>query len=102
MTRRLYTARRLPAPRPLAEGLEGRVLLAHSPAGPEFRVDAAEQGHQFYPDVTFDGSGNAVVVWAAENTFRTDFEIMARRLDAAGNAVGAPFQVNQAPTGHTY
>jgi hypothetical protein len=76
--------------------------MAYTPAGPEFRLDAATEGHQYYPDVAVDGLGNGVAVWAAENVFRTDFEIMARRLDAVGNPAGDPFVVNQTPTGHLY
>jgi hypothetical protein len=68
-----------------------------TPAGDEFEVPQ-DSGNfdQINPDVASDPDGNFVVVWQDRNNYSYQAEILARRFDGAGNAVG-----NEIPVSNT-
>src|SRR5258706_5009620 len=66
------------------------------PLGTEFRVNTDTFGHQLYPVVAADGSGNFVIAW--QDTSKGD--ILARRYSSAGVPLDSPFVVNQHTTGN--
>jgi hypothetical protein len=61
--------------------------------GTEFRVNTYTSGFQQGQVVAADASGNFVVAWSSYKGVDED-EIVARRYNAAGSAVGDEFQVN--------
>jgi hypothetical protein len=93
------------------EQLERRMLLSLAPAGAEFRVaqrfDAAgvPQGAEFRvnavvvggisssPDVAMDADGDFVVAWFDYGD-PLQYDVLARRYNAAGLPLGNPFPVN--------
>lgn len=65
--------------------------------GNEFRVNETTAGHQQFSSVAMDADGNFIVTWTS---FGQDGDavgsgnVLARRYDAAGNALGGQFLVN--------
>lgn len=78
----------------LIESLETRVLLAGAPVGGTFLASPVTGLiNAYYPDVAFDGAGNHVVVWSQEEP-ENPRQVWAQRYGAAGNALGAAWQVD--------
>jgi hypothetical protein len=69
----------------------GQVSLA--PAGAEFLLGGPRSGSQSYPGLAV-GSLGGCVAWQDNGLGTGGWGIMARRLDVAGNPLGAAFQVN--------
>ena len=86
------------AARQQVEWLEGRVLLAAFPVGPEFRVNSHTAGNQtfsFYSRaVASDSGGDFVVAWVSDSQDGSDTGIYAQRFNPAGVAQGSEFRVN--------
>jgi hypothetical protein len=62
--------------------------------GSEFQVNTSTIGHQTKPDAAMNADdGSAIIVWQGPDV--DGLGIFAQRYDAAGNAVGGEFQVNQ-------
>jgi len=84
------------------EPLEQRVLMALTPAGPEFRVNTSTPHDQVGAAVAVDADGDFVVVWASAETSLNLSEgepgpvhnVLAQRYNAAGVPQGAEFFVN--------
>jgi hypothetical protein len=74
------------------------------PLGSEFKVNQHTTGVQAHPDVAMAGDGSFVVVWQSSEspTDPADRSVQARRFDAAGAPLGAPFQVNGYTTGNQH
>lgn len=68
-----------------------------SPQGAAFRVNDSTAGQQRYATVSMDASGRFVVVYADDSS--GDSDVMARRYDANGNALGAAFRLNTQTVG---
>jgi hypothetical protein len=64
------------------------------PLGVEFRVNAYTNGSQARASVAKAPEGGFVVTWASEYQDGNVRGVFARRYDAAGNPLGAEFQVN--------
>jgi len=83
------------------EDLESRQLLSVSPVGGEVFIgewnDTGTPNGVMPKDVATDSAGNFVVVW--QERIGSDYDIFARRFDAAGNAQGSEFLVNAVTTG---
>ena len=80
-----------------------RFDAAGARTGAEFRVNTYTPGDQLHPTVASDGAGNFVVAWHGATPADTSVGILAQRHDAAGNRVGAEFQVNTyTPGAQTY
>ena len=92
-------ARGQPPPRfrPRVEPLEDRVLLSHSPLGPEFLANL-NPAVGFAPAavVASDAAGDIVVAWtsASEGSFG---DVRARLFDPAGNPRGGEIDVSGGP-----
>src|SRR5215212_3636130 len=80
------TLRRRAAPSPV-EGLEPRLLMVVSPAGPEFTLNASPGTHHTSPVVDMDAAGNAEVVWFDRSSYWTGM-MVAQRFDRNGARVG--------------
>src|SRR5262245_21038799 len=76
-----------------------RFTTAGSPNGGEILVNAVSAGQQRRPDVGIDATGRFVVVWEDDQDGKGLYQILARRFNGAGEALGAQFTVNQASTG---
>ena len=63
-------------------------------AGAEFQVNSWTSNNQEEPAVTFDGSGNFIVVWQSQNQDGDQDGVFGRRFNAAGAPQGGNFQVN--------
>ncbi|APZ93269.1 PKD domain-containing protein [Fuerstiella marisgermanici] len=63
-------------------------------AGSEFQINTYTTDDQYKPAVAMDGAGNFVVTWSSVGQDGTGSGVYAQRYDAAGNPVGAEFQVN--------
>jgi hypothetical protein len=61
--------------------------------GGEFRVNTVTSRHQFAPDVAAAPDGSFVVVWQGEDP-QQRWDVLARRYDPSGIAMGGEFQVN--------
>jgi hypothetical protein len=75
-----------------------------SPLGAQFQVNSYTTGVQRLPSVV-SHAGGFLVVWDSEGGFETDtsgLSIQARRLDAAGLALGPEIQVNTYTTGDQF
>lgn len=70
-----------------------RYNAAGAAQGTEFRVNSATDGAQSAPAVAMDDDGNFVIVWHSSHA-TDDYEIFARRYNAAGAAQGSEFSVN--------
>jgi hypothetical protein len=78
------------------DGLLGRRVTASGvPVGGEFEVTPNEVDYFGYSalDLAADAAGNFVVAWS-EWSLATDDEVLARRFDASGGALGPAFAVN--------
>lgn len=64
-----------------------------APHGDAVVVNTTTTGNQMNPDAAMDSVGNTIVVWESTDSDGSR-GIFARRLDNAGNPVGAEFQVN--------
>ena len=88
----------------VAEVLESRALLSFGPVGPEFRVNENAAGSQQTWEgdepagLDVDADGDFVVTWSGQ-TPGNDFDIFARRFNAAGQPKGGEFLVNTTTTG---
>jgi len=71
-----------------------RAATPGSPLGPAFGVSAAGEEAET-PTVARSSSGAFVVAWLDRIALPGSYVLTARRYDAAGNALGAEFQVNQ-------
>jgi len=79
-----------------------RYDAAGSPIGGEFRVNSNVLPWDAYPSIASEASGAFVVSWQAADDATFDYDIFARRFDAAGNPVAAQFRVNTYTTGYQY
>ncbi|KAB2968934.1 MAG: hypothetical protein F9K18_02100 [Thermoanaerobaculia bacterium] len=71
--------------------------------GTAFQVNSSTTSDQGVADVAADGSGRFVVVWTSMASAGGDTDassIQAQRYDAAGNPLGAEFQVNTYTPGY--
>jgi hypothetical protein len=97
------TAGAYPVPEPYDQAILARRFSQFgAPLGPEIVVSATtEWGHGVVaPDVATHAGGGFVVAWARNaDLFEPNFEVSARRFDAAGAPLGGPFQVNTLVTG---
>jgi hypothetical protein len=73
-----------------------------NPLGGEFAVNTITTAYQGVPSVAMHSSGSFVVAWASGVFYGDFFEIMARRFDGAGNALGEEFTVNTVVTGYQF
>ncbi len=76
-----------------------------NPLGSQFQVNTFTTGNQRLAAVASDPSGNFVVAWTSDSSSGTDtsgYSVQAQRYDAAGNPLGAQFQVNTYTTGNQY
>jgi hypothetical protein len=69
------------------------------PNGGEIAMGSVSAGQQHRPDVGMDSTGRFVVVWEDDEDGNGVYQIVARRFDAAGEALGAQFTVNQVSAG---
>jgi hypothetical protein len=74
----------------LLGAIPGRAVTPPA-AGPNFRVNIATQGAQWYPSVAQDTAGNSVVVWLDQGT--SPATVKARRFDASGAPAGGEIVV---------
>jgi hypothetical protein len=68
------------------------------PTGDEFQVSPVNTANHQRARVALDGNGGFTIVWDSRFT-NGSAEILARRYDQAGTALGAEFQVNTHTTG---
>ena len=78
------------------------LLLAQTPAGPEFLVNTYTTGSQRKADVAAAGNGNFVVTWQSAGQDGDYSGIFGQRYDRAGNALGAEFRVNSVTASAQY
>jgi hypothetical protein len=71
-----------------------RYEAAGSPIGAEFQVNASTADEQQSPSVAALADGGFVVTWQSKDQDGDNWGVYGQRYDAAGNAVGAEFQVN--------
>jgi hypothetical protein len=67
--------------------------------GDEFRVNSYTTGPQYAPFAASDARGNFVVVWNSRNSYSGPFDIVGKRYDSAGNALGNEFRVTSFNSG---
>jgi hypothetical protein len=86
--------------------LFGALLLApltataQAPLGGNFLINTFTTGDQAHPSLASDAAGNFVVVWHSLNESEAAYSVVARRYDAAGQAVDASgFRVNVVTAG---
>ena len=72
---------------------------AGNPAGTEFVVNTPAPGRQYLPDLGFSDNGNFVIVWESAIDDDEDYDIIMRRYDSAGTALGPETTVNTFTTG---
>ena len=70
-----------------------RFSAAGTRLGGQFQVNIHTQYEQLGPQVATDAAGNFVVVWHSGDQFDAQ-DVLGRRYDAAGNALGGEFLVN--------
>lgn len=68
-------------------------------AGPETPVGTFTKGSQSTPSIASDAAGNYVMVWNSINQDGDQGGIYGRRYNAAGNPLGAEFQINETTVG---
>jgi len=68
--------------------------------GSEFQANTYTTGHQFYPLIASDASGNFVVVWNGSDPSSTD--VLGQRFDSFGSRIGGEFQLNTYTPGSQY
>jgi hypothetical protein len=86
---------------PQVDGLAdviGQRVAGAGAAGTEFRVNTYTTGYQSYVDVSADGAGGFVVVWASANG-GIGSEVWGQRYASNGVAQGGAFHVNTYTTG---
>ena len=84
-----------------ANGIYGqRFNAAGVPQGGEFRVNVETLGPQSVPAVAMDTDGNFVVTWHTVTAASLNYEVFARRYNAAGVPQGGEVQVNTFTAGH--
>jgi hypothetical protein len=76
-----------------------RYDMTGSAIGGEFLVNAFTTGFQNEPSIGRATDGRFVIAWTSQHGDGNLDAIAARRYDAAGNAIGAPFVVNTYTTG---
>lgn len=76
------------------EPLDGRLVPAVVPVGPEIHVSVVTTGVA-EPAVGLDGDGDFVVAWQQDGVDGSGAALMARRYLKSGAPQGTPFQVNQ-------
>ena len=84
------------------ERLEGRVLLAFAPLGPEARVNTTTAGDQSNVEVAADADGDFVLVWQSDGQDGSGLGVYARRYAASGAALGGEFLVNTTTAGDAW
>ncbi|MDX2212001.1 MAG: right-handed parallel beta-helix repeat-containing protein [Oculatellaceae cyanobacterium bins.114] len=67
-----------------------------NPIGTEFLINVTTKDNQDTPAVATYPDGSFVVTWQSRNFGGTEYDIFARRYDAAGNALSGEFLVNTA------
>jgi hypothetical protein len=71
------------------------------PKAEPFRVNAISEGAQQWPQVAINDANEFVVVWQHETQdANTATDILSRRFDGTGNAIGEPLQLNTYVAGH--
>jgi hypothetical protein len=65
----------------------------------EFQVNTAEDAEEIQPAVARDAQGSFVVAWANDCSAPSCPDVLARRFDAGGAALGGDFVVNTYTTG---
>ena len=74
-----------------------------SPLGLDVRLNAYTTASQKRPRIATDTAGNLVVVWQSFGQDGSSYGVIGRRLDSAGNTVGAEFMVNtNTPNAQSY
>lgn len=68
-------------------------------SGPETPVGTFTKGSQQNPSIASDAAGNYVVVWQSANQDGDGNGVYGRRYNAAGNPLGAEFQISQTTVG---
>jgi hypothetical protein len=74
-----------------------RYDAAGTAQGAEFQVNTLTQNQQRAPSVSMDADGDFVVAWQGRPG---SWDVFGQQFDAAGNPVGAEFQINQASGGN--
>lgn len=69
-------------------------------AGPETPVGTFTKGSQSTPSIASDAAGNYVMVWNSINQDGDQGGLYGRRYDAAGNALGGEFRINETTVGN--
>src|SRR5207253_1724895 len=64
------------------------------PQGSEFRVNTETSGHQVYPRIAMNSSGQFVVTWETFPLGSSPQDVHAQRFDPLGVPVGSEFLVN--------
>ncbi len=81
-------------------GIYGQLYDASgNPVGTEFLINETVAGDQRQPDVAMADDGSFVVVWQSFGLDGSGYGIAGQRFDAAGNAIGGEFDVNDYTTG---
>lgn len=77
------------------------LCLASLSAADEFPVNVRTAGNQCHPAIAADGDGRFVLVWSSyySSSGRSN-EILARRFDPNGSAIGDEFQINATSAGN--
>jgi hypothetical protein len=66
-----------------------------APIADQFVVNTTRTGAQQYPTIAMNNSGEFIIAWNSRvDPNVNERDILARRYDSSGNAVGAEFQVN--------
>jgi hypothetical protein len=68
--------------------------------GADFQVNTFTLGDQAYPSLCHDSADNQSAVWESADQDGDGRGIAAQRYSAAGNPIGAEFQVNTYTVGH--
>ncbi|MBL4919448.1 calcium-binding protein, partial [Szabonella alba] len=79
-----------------------RYDAAGLPVGSEFQVNVFTAGDQSFSSVLALQDGGFLVTWQSAGQDGDRFGIFARRFDAAGEAIGQEFRVNQDGEGNQY
>jgi hypothetical protein len=81
-------------------GVYGRQYYANgTPVAGEFRINETTASSQRQADVAMTATGEFVVTWASQSQDGSDFAVVARRFDSAGNALSKEVVVNTTTTG---
>ncbi len=77
----------------VGRGVAARFFAADGTAGDELRVDQGQDVIDDLPALDVDGQGRVIVAWARRRPGGAPQAIVARRLDASGEALGDEFVV---------